>query len=308
MSTPPFDTAKPNVARMYDYWLGGTDNFEADREAAEAVRRVRPNVAEQALGNKRFLTRAVTYVAGHGVRQFLDVGSGLPTSPVLTPGAEPQWLATHEAARRVMPDAMVAYVDHDPAAVQHSRVLLRSQGLGDDLHGVAATVGDMRDPKAILTDDEIRAAGFDLDAPACVILACVLHFVDAETAHGIASTFARALAPGSYLVISVGFGRGREGTTFASTYNAQDGPRIYSHTWEEITGLFDGLELVRPGIVETSAWLPGQPGTGPEARDAMIVAGVGQRLLPQSPSASGGWPPPAAAMWRGCVSFGASIG
>ena len=82
MSTPPFDTAEPNVARMYDYWLGGTDNYEADREAAEAVRRLRPNVAEQALDNKRFQTRAVTYVAGHGVRQFLDVGSGLPTSPV----------------------------------------------------------------------------------------------------------------------------------------------------------------------------------------------------------------------------------
>jgi O-methyltransferase involved in polyketide biosynthesis len=273
MSTPPFDTAKPNVARMYDYWLGGTDNFEADREAAEAVRRIRPNVAEQALDNKRFLTRAITYVAGHGVRQFLDVGSGLPTSPVRTPGAEPQWLATHEAARRVMPDAMVAYVDHDPAAVQHSRALL-----GDDLPGVAATVGDMRDPKAILTGDEIRAAGFDLDAPACVVLACVLHFVDAETAHGIASTFARALAPGSYLVISVGFGRGREGTDFASTYNAQDGPRIYSHTWEQITALFDGLELMRPGIVETSAWLPGQPETGPEEHATMIVAGVGRRL------------------------------
>ena len=124
MSTPPFDTATPNVARMYDYWLGGTDNFEADRQAAEAVRKIRPNVAEQALDNKRFQTRAVTYVAGHGVRQFLDIGSGLPTSPVPAPGAEPQWLATHEAARQVMPDAMVAYVDHDSIAVQHSRVLL----------------------------------------------------------------------------------------------------------------------------------------------------------------------------------------
>ena len=104
------DGSSPNVARMYDYWLGGTENFEADRQAAEAVRKIRPNVAEQALGNKRFQTRAVTYVAGHGVRQFLDIGSGLPTSPVPAPDAEPQWLATHEAARQVMPDAMVAYV------------------------------------------------------------------------------------------------------------------------------------------------------------------------------------------------------
>jgi len=274
MSTPPFDTATPNVARMYDYWLGGTDNFEADRQAAEAVRKIRPNVAEQALDNKRFQTRAVTYVAGHGVRQFLDIGSGLPTSPVPAPGAEPQWLATHEAARQVMPDAMVAYVDHDSIAVQHSRVLL-----GDGHDAVVAVEADMRDPKAILADDDIRAAGFDLDAPACVVLACVLHFVDAGTARGIASTFARMLAPGSYLVISVGFGPGREGTDFASTYNAQNGPRIYAHSWEEITGLFDGLELVPPGIAETSEWHPGQPGRAVGDRESMIVAGVARRPL-----------------------------
>jgi hypothetical protein len=274
MSTPPFDTATPNVARMYDYWLGGTDNFEADRQAAEAVRKIRPNVAEQALDNKRFQTRAVTYVAGHGVRQFLDIGSGLPTSPVPAPGAEPQWLATHEAARQVMPDAMVAYVDHDSIAVQHSRVLL-----GDGHDAVVAVEADMRDPKAILADDDLRAAGFDLDAPACVVLACVLHFVDAGTARDIASTFARMLAPGSYLVVSVGFGRGREGTEFASTYNAQNGPRIYAHSWEEITGLFDGLELVPPGIAEASEWHPGQPGRAVGDRESMIVAGVARRPL-----------------------------
>src|SRR5690348_3637232 len=281
MSTPPFDNATPNVARMYDYWLGGTANFEADRQAAEAVRKIRPNVAEQALDNKRFQTRAVTYVAGHGVRQFLDIGSGLPTSPVTSPGAEPQWLATHEAARQVMPDAMVAYVDHDSIAVQHSRVLL-----GDGHDAVVAVEADMRDPKAILADDDIRAAGFDLDAPACVVLACVLHFVDAGTARGIASTFARMLAPGSYLVISVGFGRGREGTDFASTYNAQNGPRIYAHSWEEITGLFDGLDLVPPGIMETSEWLPGQPEGAVGDRESMIVAGVACRPLPMAPVAA----------------------
>ncbi len=192
MTTPPFDPSKPNVARMYDYWLGGRDNFEVDRKAAEAVRQLRPNVAEQALDNKRFQTRAVTYVAGHGVRQFLDVGSGLPTSPVRTPGAEPAWRATHEAARAVMPDAMVAYVDHDPIAVRHCQTLLNQTLLNGGLPGVVAVFGDMRDPKGVLTNDEIRAAGFDLDAPACVVLACVLHFVDAETAQGIVSTFVQA--------------------------------------------------------------------------------------------------------------------
>jgi len=271
MSTPSFDPAKPNVARMYDYWLGGTDNFEADREAAEAVRRVRPNVAEQALDNKRFQTRAVSYVAGRGVRQFLDVGSGLPTSP--PPGAEPAWLSTHEAARRVTQGAVVAYVDHDLTAVEHARALL---GAGR-LPGVVATAGDMQDPEAILADGDIRAAGFDPDAPACVVLACVLHFVDAATARAIASTFTRRLAPGSYLVISVGFGRGRAGTDFASSYNAQAGPRIYAHSRDEISGLFDGLDLVPPGIVPTSAWQPDPPGAPLGDAETAILAGVGRR-------------------------------
>src|ERR1700729_1574299 len=101
---PSFDTSIPHPARMYDYWLGGKDNYEADRAAAEAVRAQRPNIADQALDNKRFQTRAVTYAAGQGVRQFLDIGSGLPTSPVRTEGAAPLWLATHEAARAVIPD------------------------------------------------------------------------------------------------------------------------------------------------------------------------------------------------------------
>jgi hypothetical protein len=96
-SMTPLDVTKPNIARMYDYWLGGKDNFEADREAAEAIRRQRPNIAEQALDNKKFQTRAISYVAGQGVRQFLDIGSGLPTSPVRADGTAPLWLATHEA-------------------------------------------------------------------------------------------------------------------------------------------------------------------------------------------------------------------
>jgi hypothetical protein len=273
--TIPFDTSRPNVARMYDYWLGGKDNFEADRQAAEAVRQTRPNVAEHALDNKRFQTRAVSYVAGQGVRQFLDVGSGLPTSPARAAGpgqadAEPLWQATHEAARAVVPDAMVAYVDHDPVAVRHSQALLAE---GNDQ--VVALSGDMRDPAAILADDVIAAAGFDLAKPTCVILACVLHFVDPDTARGIATTFTRALAPGSYLLISVGWARGQAGQDFASTYNAQDGPRIYPHSWEQIGDLFGGLELLPPGLVDAGDWEPGPP-VSTEDKTSMIVAGVGR--------------------------------
>src|ERR1700728_4826591 len=120
------DVTKPNIARIYDYWLGGKDNYEADREAAEAIRQRRPNVAAQALDNKKFQTRAIGYVAGQGVRQFLDVGSGPPPSPVRGEGAAPLWLATHEAARAVIPDALTGYIDYDPVAVAHSQALLAS--------------------------------------------------------------------------------------------------------------------------------------------------------------------------------------
>jgi O-methyltransferase involved in polyketide biosynthesis len=264
-----FDTSKPNVARMYDYWLGGKDNFEADRRAADAVRELRPNVAEQALENKMFQTRAVAYVAGLGVRQFLDIGSGLPTSPARAAGNRALWLATHETARTAGANLVVAYVDNDPVAVMHSQTLLAGGQTG-----VIATTGDMRDPAAILSDCDIHGAGFDWDVPTCVILACVLHFVDAETAHGIVAAFARALAPGSYVIISVGFAKGQDGANFARTYNTQNGPRIYAHTWEQITALFDGFELVPPGIVDAAVWRPEWQEKAHTRRSNMIAAGV----------------------------------
>jgi S-adenosyl methyltransferase len=268
----PFDVTKPNIARIYDYWLGGKDNFEADRQAAEAVRGQRPDVADLALENKKFLTRAVTYVAAHGVRQFLDIGSGLPTSPVREEGAAPLWLSTHEAARAVIPDAVVAYVDYDPVAVLHSQVLLASSS-----GQVVAVGGDMRDPQAILTHPGVRGAGFSPTAPACVILGCVLHFLDPGAAKGVVAAFAQGLATGSYVIISVGYGDGPAGNDFADTYNAQDGSRIYSHSREEISALFGGLEVVPPGIVDASAWRPEWPETARSERAAMILAGAGRR-------------------------------
>ncbi|HEX3963414.1 MAG TPA: SAM-dependent methyltransferase [Trebonia sp.] len=261
------DTSKPNIARMYDYWLGGKDNYEADRKAADAVQEFRPAIAEQALDNKRFLTRAVGYVAAQGVRQFLDVGAGLPTSP--TASGTAGWVATHRAAEQVVAEPVVAYVDYDPVAVAHSRALL----IGGAPHVVAVN-GDMHDPAAILADDDIRAAGLDLTAPACVILACVLHFVDAGTARDIVSGFTAALARGSYLLLSVGFARA-DAADFATTYNSQNGARIYAHSWDQITGFFDGLDLVPPGVVDSADWQPGAPqgGEGP-AKDNFIAAAV----------------------------------
>lgn len=257
---------------MYDYWLGGKDNFEVDREAAEAVRASRPDVADLALENKKFLTRAVGYVADQGIRQFVDVGSGLPTSPLRAPGARPLWLATHEAARAVETDALVAYVDSDPVAVRHSQVLL-----ADGDKQIVAIQGDLSDPGAVVAHEEILGAGLELAEPACVVLGCVLHFVPPETARRTVAAFTGALAPGSYVIISVGFdGSPAPEGDFADTYNAQAGPAIYRQTRDGINALFSELELIPPGVVDAAAWRPDQPDAARTKRLATILAGVGR--------------------------------
>jgi SAM-dependent methyltransferase len=267
------DPTQPNAARIYDYWLGGTNNFPADRAAGEAVRRQQPDISVLAVENKQFLTRAVTYVAQQGVRQFLDVGSGLPTSPVPEDGAPPRWLATHEAAQAVDPGALVAYLDHDPVAVAHSQALL-----AQDRGSVIAAQADMLDPDTVLHRDGLHPAGFTLDAPVCVILGSVLHFLDYPAARRVAAAFIGALVPGSYVVISVGRGDGRAGEDFESTYNAQQGgSRVYNFSREQVADLFTGLDLVPPGIVPAPAWRPEPPDTPLPDRAAAIVAGVGRR-------------------------------
>ena len=148
----PFDTTRPNIARVWDYWLGGKENFAADRELAQKMLAVHPVSAQMARENRQFLGRAVSYVAARGVRQFIDVGAGLPTA-----------LNTHDIARRVDPQARVAYVDNDPIVISHARSLLARSP------GVIAVPGDMRDPGGILADAGL-AELIDLAEPACVIL------------------------------------------------------------------------------------------------------------------------------------------
>ena len=157
----PVDVTKPNTARMYDYWLGGKDNFEADREAAEAIRQQRPNIAEQALDNKKFQTRAITYVAGPGVRQFLDIGSGLPTNRNV-----------HEVAQHVNADARVVYADIDPVVVAHARALLSGPQ-------TAAIRADACRPDDILGAPEVRRL-IDFSRPVAVLLLAVLHLIPDE--------------------------------------------------------------------------------------------------------------------------------
>jgi hypothetical protein len=252
----PFDPTKPNIARVWDYWLGGKDNFAADRELARKMLEIHPLSARMARENRQFLGRAVSYVAACGIRQFIDVGAGLPTA-----------VNTHDIAQEFDPEARVAYVDNDPVVISHARSLLAKSP------GVIAVPGDMRDPERILADERLTEL-IDLTEPTCVILSAVLHFADAGTARGVAATFARALVPSSYLIISVGTGNPSEGENFTSAYTAA---QVYIHTQEEVLSFFDGLDLVDPGVIPVRGWYGDRPAPNIRPRTATFLAGVARK-------------------------------
>jgi O-methyltransferase involved in polyketide biosynthesis len=254
--TEPFDPTKPNVARVWDYWLGGKDNFAADRELAEKLLALHPVSAQMARDNRRFLGRAVQYAAARGIDQFIDVGAGLPTA-----------LNTHDIAQGVNPQARVAYVDNDPVVIAHGRSLLvRSPS-------VTVVPGDAREPRSVLADAELTEL-VDLTRPVCVILSAILHFSDAATARDIASVFIDAMAPGSYLIISVGSGDPTEGERFASAYTAAS---IHIHSPAELAGFFGDLELVPPGVTPVDGWHGDGPASTRPARTATFLCGVGRK-------------------------------
>jgi hypothetical protein len=235
-----FDPSIPHSARIYSYWLGGKDHFPADRRAAEEVIRQRPQVVAGARANRAFLARAVTYLAAErGIRQFLDIGTGLPA-----PGA------THQVAQAADPSARVVYVDNDPLVLVHARALLTStpQGACDYLDA------DLRGPASILTQ---AAATLDFTQPVGVLLLAVLHFVeDSCDPAGIVATLADGLAPGSCLVIShLTADLAPEQVTAAATaYNTTTPTWVTPRTHTQITALFGGLPLLPPGVVPVSEW------------------------------------------------------
>jgi hypothetical protein len=260
-----FDTSRPNVARIYDYLLGGKDHFEADRQAAQRLLAALPNAAAVAKANRAFLAAAVRYVAGQGIAQYLDVGAGLPTTPNV-----------HECARAIIPGARVAYVDSDPVAVTHAQALLAT---GD---GVIAAGGDARDPEAILAGPAV-AAVIDLTQPVCLLLVSMLHFFTADEADMIVGAFRQRLVPGSYLIISQGNASRppREGVQDA--YGS--GVTLTGRPAAEIAAYFDGFDLVPPGLVPVAEWAAAQPGAWPPPRhpaqpgppQAGMLAGVGRK-------------------------------
>jgi hypothetical protein len=249
------DTSKPNIARVYDYWLGGKDNFVADREEAERMLAVYPYLRERVRENRLFLARAVTWLAEQGIRQFLDVGSGLPTAQ-----------NTHETAQKVDPACRVAYVDYDPVVVAHAKALLAGGT-------VTAIQGDIGDPASILANPAV----LDLiqpGEPVGLILALVVHFFEAETAAEIVAAFAKSVAPGSYIVLSVGSGDEQAGDAVAREYKAGT---FHYHAPRQVAGFFQGLELVGTGLADARDWDPDSTAAPAPRQGAGILAGVGRR-------------------------------
>ncbi len=235
------DVTRPSIARIYDYLLSGKDNFAADRAAAQKLMESRLDPRRIALANRGFLRRAVRFLAQQGVSQFLDLGSGLPTSP-----------SVHEVARAVTPDARVAYVDHDPIVVAHNEALLATRD------GVSAIRADVRDPEAVLEHDAM-ARCLDFRRPVAVLLLSVLHFISGdEDAPGIIARFRERMAPGSYLVISIGTSDGADPEMLAEATATYAGARMpfTLRSRREIMELFDRFDLVEPGLVSLPDWRP----------------------------------------------------
>jgi O-methyltransferase involved in polyketide biosynthesis len=236
------DTSVPHPARVYDYWLGGKDNFEADRRAAEAGYKAFPGVLQSVRANRAFLARVIRYlVTEAGIRQFLDIGSGLPTAS-----------NTHEIAQQKAPESRVVYVDNDPVAVLHARVMLQSAPEGrTDFYQA-----DARDPGLIL---EQAAATLDFREPAAVIILGVLHFLhDDEQVAAITAEFSAALAAGSHLAISH-LASDIEPETiarFVASMAEYGLPQNAMRSREQVTALFAGLDLLAPGVVPVSRWRP----------------------------------------------------
>ena len=246
---PEFDTGVANIARVYDYLLGGTDNFAADRQAAEAAITTFPGIVAAVRANRAFLGRAVRYLAGQaGIRQFLDIGTGIPTAG-----------NTHEVAQSVAADSRIVYVDNDPVVLAHAHALLTSSPQG----ATAYVDADLRDTGTILTE---AAKTLDFSKPVAIILLAVLHFIpDDEEAQQIVSRLMSATVPGSFLVISHAASDIKTETMgeVIGQANQMVDQKTTLRSRDQVKGLFGALEVVEPGVVALHTWRP----------DSDVVAG-----------------------------------
>jgi hypothetical protein len=241
-TAPNIDISAPHPARVYDYWLGGKDNFEADRQAAEAAMEIFPYTVQSARACRRYLARVVRFLAAEqGIRQFLDIGTGLPSADNV-----------HEVAQAAAPDSRIVYVDNDPIVLVHARALLTSSSEGSTSYIDA----DLRDSGRIL--DQAQRS-LDFSQPVAVMLMAILHFIpDAVDPAGIIRTLMAPLAPGSYLALGHHtadiFPELEEFARYLSRQNPDYTATLRSR--DQVTGYFDGLELVPPGVVQISQWRP----------------------------------------------------
>ncbi|MFK0172132.1 SAM-dependent methyltransferase [Streptomyces sp. NPDC090306] len=252
------DTSKPHPARIYDYLLGGKDNYEVDRDAADQLADVAPEVRIGVRANRAFMQRAVKYVVGEGVRQILDVGTGLPTSPNV-----------HEIAQEVAPDVRIAYVDNDPIVNTHANALLSLNG------STSVVLADLRDPRAILEHPGVRQV-IDFDRPVALLLVAVVHFLtEADEPERIVATLRDALPAGSFLVLS------HATDDFADRSEAQ---AVYTkatatlnlRSRDRIERFFEGFDLVEPGLAQVPYWRP--EGTPPEESESIgFYGGVARK-------------------------------
>jgi hypothetical protein len=257
-----FDAETAHSARIYNYWLGGTDNFPADQQAAEQVMSVRPSIRAEVRANRAFLGRAVRFLAGEaGIRQFLDIGTGLPTVG-----------NTHEVAQSVAPDSRVVYTDNDQMVLAQGQSLLQSTPEG----ATAYLDVDLRDTAQVLSG---AAATLDFSQPVAVMLVAILHNIpDSDEPHRIVAELMAAVPSGSYLVISH---PAKDIDTqavaeVARRYNALVAAGQIRRTGQEITAFFDGLEILDPGLTQTPFWRP-DPADGPPTAGVPMWAAVGRK-------------------------------
>ena len=236
------DTNTPHTARVWNYWLGGKDNFAADREAGDQVEALIPGIVDSARANRAFLGRAVRYLAGEeGIRQFLDVGTGVPTEN-----------NTHEVAQSVAPESRIVYVDNDPIVLVHARALLvgTPEGATDYIDA------DARDPDKIVA---AAAKTLDFSQPVAIMMLGILnHIVDDDEAHSVVNALLDAVPSGSYLVIGhpTAEVHGEAMEESMRLWNERGGTPIKSRNRQELARFFDRLELLEPGVVSCSRWRP----------------------------------------------------
>ncbi len=251
---------RPVSARVWNYWLGGKDHFEADRRAGDEVARHVPGIVDAARADRQFLARSVGYLVDQGVRQFLDVGTGLPTAD-----------NTHEIAQRLAPEARIVYVDNDPLVLTHARALLTSTPEGATDYAEA----DVRAPDAIV---QKARSTLDFDQPIALMLLAILHLItDTDQARGVVSKLTEALPSGSYLVLSHACLDVESTRTAVRIWNDSGTPHpLRPRTAAEIAEFFTGLDLVEPGVVTCSRWQAGTSAWG-NPPEVMTYGGVARK-------------------------------